>query len=1422
MLRYSQKERRENKMARIKTDNITDISPVSLKGISISLASPEDIMLWSYAERKGRERGEEGLGEVLFPETINYRTQRPEKQGLFCERIFGPTKDYECACGHYKGKRYAGITCEKCGVEVTTSQVRRERMGYIKLAVPVAHIWFYKVPPSIIATLLDVNKVDLEDVLYYDAYIVTDPGDTPLEKGQILSETEYRESREKFGPNAFTAEMGAPPIKRLLEELYQETTFSDGRRMTNLEKLYIELKTHLKVERSAMKRTRILKKLRIVEAFLNSGNNPAWMILDVLPVIPPDLRPLVPLEGGRYATSDLNDLYRHVISRNNRLKHMIEIRAPEIILRNEKRMLQEAVDALLDNSRRKKPVVGRGGRKLKSLSDILRGKHGRLRRNLLGKRVDYSGRSVIVVGPELKLNQAGLPKEMAVELFKPFIERKLEDSGLAKSSKSARKLLQRRHEGVWEMLEDVTRRHPIWLNRAPTLHRVSVQAFDPVLVEGKAIKIHPLVCTAFNADFDGDQMAVHVPISIEAQAESYYLLYAPHNIMSPAHGKPLAAPSKDMVAGLSYLTKPRRFEGEPVRSFSDWNEALVAHESGLVDLNSPILVMLREDGDPLDTAPGGRFVPVKTTVGRLIFNTILPPELRSKLGYLNETQDKKSIQNLVAHCFRLIGTPGTTELLDSLKDVGFQYATVSALTFGIDDLLIPQSKSKILKAAFEEVEKVNELFMRGELSRAERYQNILDIWTRATEEVKRELSKCMAEDRDGFNPIHLIVTSGARGNMDQVRQLAGMRGLMARPVKKGEIGDLIETPILSSLKEGLSSIEYFISTHGSRKSLSDTALKTANAGHLTRRLVDVAQEVTITEEDCGTVQGRRMTALKEGETVIKPLSERIVGRVAFDDITDPETGELIVAEGQEIDEEAAERIEAAGIDEVTIRSVLYCEAERGLCAKCYGRNLATGRPVEIGEAVGVMAAQSIGEPGTQLTLRTFHTGGVSERIAQQAAHIATFNGKVEFRGLILAGKKKVKSALSRKGVIVLRDETGKREKHYNVPYGSKVFVSDGQSVERGTVLCEWEPYALPILVSKRGRLKLVDVVPNITLRETVEENKVEYVILVSRQRRLYPKAVILDERSGEVLEEVALVHESRLAGKAIEAIKSDGGELPLVEEGDVIAKVSAGIAKTRDITGGLPRVEELFEARSPADKAVVSEIAGVVSIESLEKGVFKIKIVPKKGEPVSYDIPYGRYLLVGDGESVEAGEPLTTGSIDPHDLLRIRGKEYVQEYLFDQIQEVYRLSGVEIDDKHIEIIVRQMLRKVKIEDPGDTRFLPGDLVDLARVKEENAKVVASGGMPAQHKVVLLGITRAALSTDSFIAAASFQDTTKVLSMAAISGATDDLRGLKENVIVGSIIPAGTGAPRFRQIILEAEREEQESARSEKPAEIEEL
>ncbi|MEO0145428.1 MAG: DNA-directed RNA polymerase subunit beta' [candidate division WOR-3 bacterium] len=1406
-------------MARIKTDNITDISPISLKGISISLASPEDIMLWSYAERKGRERGEEGLGEVEFPETINYRTQRPEKGGLFCERIFGPTKDYECACGHYKGKRYAGITCEKCGVEVTTSQVRRERMGYVKLAVPVAHIWFYKVPPSIIATLLDVNKLDLEDVLYYDAYIVTDPGDTPLEKCQILSESEYQEKRDEFGPGSFVAEMGAPPIKKLLDELFQETTSPDGGRKTNLENLYLELQTYLKVERSALKRARLLKKLRIVEAFINSGNNPAWMILEVLPVIPPDLRPLVPLEGGRYATSDLNDLYRHVISRNNRLKHMMDIRAPEIILRNEKRMLQEAVDALLDNSRRKKPVTGRGGRKLKSLSDILRGKHGRLRRNLLGKRVDYSGRSVIVVGPDLKLNQAGLPKEMAVELFKPFIERKLEDSGLAKSSKSARKLLQKRHEGVWEMLEDVTRRHPIWLNRAPTLHRVSVQAFDPVLVEGKAITIHPLVCNAFNADFDGDQMAVHVPISLEAQAESYYLLYAPHNIMSPAHGKPLAAPTKDMVAGLSYLTKAKGFDGEPTRSFSDWQEALSAYDAKIVGLTSPIMVMLKAEGDPLDTAPGGRFVPVKTTVGRLIFNSILPRDMRAAVGYINETQDKKSIQNLVSKCFKILGTVGTTELLDNLKDAGFLYATISALTFGIDDLLIPSSKSKIIKKAFDEVERVNALFREGELSRAERYQNILDIWTRTTEEVKRELSRCMAEDREGFNPIHIIVSSGARGNMDQVRQLAGMRGLMARPVKKGEIGDLIETPILSSLKEGLSSMEYFISTHGSRKSLSDTALKTANAGHLTRRLVDVAQEVTITEHDCGTVQGRRMTALKEGETVIKPLSERIVGRVAFDDIFDPETGELIVREGEEIDEDAAARIESAGIEEVTIRSVLYCEAERGLCAKCYGRNLATGRLVEIGEAVGVMAAQSIGEPGTQLTLRTFHTGGVSERIAQQAAHFAAFAGKVEFRGLILAGKKKARSVLSRKGVIVLRDETGKRERVYRIPYGSKVLVSDGQEVNRGDMLCEWEPYALPILVSKRGRLKLVDVIPNITLRETVEENKVEYVIYVSRQRRLYPKAVILDERTGEVIEEVALVHECRLAGKAIDAVKSgETAELPLVEEGDIIAKVSAGIAKTRDITGGLPRVEELFEARSPADKALVSEIAGVVSIESLEKGVFKIKVVPKEGKPVDYDVPYGRYLLVGDGEAVEAGEPLTTGSIDPHDLLRIRGKEYVQEYLFDQIQEVYRLSSVEIDDKHIEIIVRQMLRKVRIEDPGDTKFLPGDLIDLARVKEENAKIVASGGRPAQHKVVLLGITRAALSTDSFIAAASFQDTTKVLSMAAISGATDELRGLKENVIIGSLIPAGTGAPPFREIVLEAEKAEAEAAEKAIPKE----
>ncbi len=1384
----------------LKVDVIGEISPGDLRAIILKLADPEEIRLWSYAERKGRERGVYGLGEVKSAETVNYRTQRPEPGGLFCERIFGPVKDYECACGAYKGKRYAGIVCEKCGVEVTTSQVRRERMGYINLAVPVAHIWFYKVPPSIIATLLDMTKPDLEDVLYYDAYVVVDPGDTPLKKGQVLTETEYRKALEEYGPRAFRADMGAPPIKELLAEFSKKIRLPNGEEVTVLENTYIELKTALKLERSALKRNKILNKLRIVEAFMNSGNKPEWMILEVLPVIPPDLRPLVPLEGGRYATSDLNDLYRHVITRNNRLRHMMEINAPEIILRNEKRMLQEAVDALLDNSRRKKPLTGRGGRKLKSLSDTLRGKHGRLRRNLLGKRVDYSGRSVIVVGPELKLWQAGIPKEMAVELFRPFIQRKLEDSGLARNIKSARKLLQQRHEGVWEILEEITQHHPIWLNRAPTLHRVSIQAFEPVLIEGKAIQIHPLVCTAFNADFDGDQMAVHVPISLEAQLESYYLLFAPHCIMSPAHGKPLAAPTKDMVAGLNYITKPRGWEREPVRAFSDWTEAVRAHEEGLVGLHDPVLVMLKAEGDPLDLGPGKR-QPVKTTVGRLIFNSYLPPQFRAAVGYINETQDKKTIQKIVSKCFKLFGVPTTTELLDNLKDAGFHYVTVSGLTFGMDDLVDPPNKAKIIKRAFKEIAEIDEKLERGLISKAEHYQNILDIWTRATEEIQREVQEQMAKDKEGFNPIYLMVSSGARGNMDQVRQLAGIRGLMARPARKGEIGDLIETPVLSSLKEGLTALEYFISTHGSRKSLSDTALKTANAGHLTRRLVDVAQEVTVTMEDCGTVQGRRVRALKDGDVVVKPLKERIVGRIAFEDIVHPETGEVIVKEGEEIDEEAAEKIEAAGIEEVTIRSVLYCEAERGVCAKCYGRNLATGRLVELGEAVGVMAAQSIGEPGTQLTLRTFHTGGVSERIAVKNTHEAHFNGVVHYKGLILTEHN---VALSRKGKLVLEDPTGKRApKEYDVPYGATVLVKDGQEVKKGETLCRWEPYALPILVSRRGRLRLVDLIPDITLKETVMASKVEYLVLVSRQRKLYPKAVIEDPETGEVLEEVPLVHECRLAGKGVDAVKAKSDdELPIVEPGDVIARVPVGVAKTKDITGGLPRVEELFEARSPKDKAIVSEIDGVVKIESLEKGVFKIKVIPDEGTPVTYEIPYGKYLLVGDGERVEAGEPLTSGNIDPHDLLRIKGKEYVQEYLFDQIQEVYKLSGVDIDDKHIEIIVRQMLRKVRIEDPGDTKFLPGDLVDIYEVKKANAEAIAKGGKPARFKITLLGITRAALSTDSFIAAASFQNTTKVLAMAAIAGKRDELRGLKENIIVGSLIPAGTGAPHIRRITLE--------------------
>ncbi len=1390
----------------ISMKELSKVPPSQLEYILIRLADPETIVKWSYAEQKGREMGVYGAGEVLTAETINYRTQKPEPGGLFCERIFGPVKDYECACGKYKGKKYAGVVCEKCGVEVTSSTVRRQRMGYIRLAVPVAHIWFYKIPPSVIGTLLDLTRAQVEDILYYDAYLVLDPKEVPdIKKGEVLTESRYRELIEEYGEGSFEAEMGAPAIKKLLMEFSEKN--EEGK--TKLELLSIDLKSKLRIERSALIRKKILNKLKIIDAFINSGVKPEWMILDVIPVIPPDLRPLVPLDGGRYASSDLNDLYRRVITRNNRLKDMMRLQAPEVIIRNEKRMLQEAVDALFDNARRKKPVVGRGNRKLKSLSDNLRGKKGLLRRNLLGKRVDYSGRSVIVVGPDLKMHQTGIPKEIAAELWRPFIERKLEERNIG-DRKDRRTLLRKRSPEVWEVLEEVVKHHPVWLNRAPTLHRPSIQAFEPVLVEEKAIKLHPMVCTAYNADFDGDQMAIFLPISPEAQMETYMLMMSPHNILSPAHGKPLATATQDMVIGVNYITKVRsdfdKKKDNEIRRFSTIDEALKAWEMGIIDLHDPIMVPISKEGDPL--VHSDNYELVRTTVGRIIFNQILRPEVREKLGFINEELNKKAIANIVLETHRLVGAWETAAFLDDLKDLGFKYASVSGVTFGIDDLIIPPDKDKIIEKAFKEVEKLDRKLKKGQISRAEHYQQVLDIWTRASDELKNRLVEVISKDKDGFNPIYMMVFSGARGSIDQMKQLAAMRGLMARPSRKGEIGDLIEIPVISSLKEGLKMMEYFISTHGARKGLSDTALKTASAGYLTRRLVDVAQDVTVTMEDCGTFRGRVIRIEREADGTRKDIRKKIVGRIAAQDVIDPVTGETLVAAGEEITEEIADRIQNSNVEEVSVRSVLYCEAEFGVCAKCYGRNLATGKLVDVGEAVGIIAAQSIGEPGTQLTLRTFHTGGIAERVTEEADIKAPFDGVVRYDRIQFIDKGDHKLVISKKGSIRVE---GKTVRTYKIPFGAHLYVEDGQKVKKGQVLVEWEPYSLPILATRSGVIRFEDLIPGITLKEEVEGGKVEYIVEVSKPRKLYPKAVILDKETGEVLEEIPLVHECHLTLSAYEKFQKQlAGEDPEVEAGEVIAKVPKATAKTKDITGGLPKVEDIFEARVPSDKAILSEINGTVRILGLEKGVFKLEVVSPDGKTVRrYDIPYGKYLLVNDGEWVEAGEPLTDGEIDPHDLLRIKGKEYVQEYIFEKVQGVYELSGVEINDKHIEIIVRQMLRKVRIENSGSTKLFEGDIVDFDVVKRENEMVRAAGGRPATFRPVLLGITRAALSTDSFISAASFQETTKVLAMASIRGKKDTLRGLKENVIIGGIIPAGTGRRDLRDVILEVEKEEKE-------------
>jgi len=1348
-------------------------NPNSFSAVKIQLASPEKIREWSH-------------GEVTKPETINYRSFKPEMDGLFCERIFGPVKDWECHCGKYKRMRYRGVVCDRCGVEVTQSKVRRERMGHIELAVPVSHIWYFKSIPSRIGYLLDLSIRDLERVIYYESYIVIDPGDAPVRKKELLEEDQVLELKEQ-GYN-FVAEMGAGAIRKLLAEI-------------DIEELSLELRAQVRMETSMQRKQEALKRLKVVEAFRVSGNRPEWMILEVIPVIPPDLRPLIPLDGGRFATSDLNDLYRRVINRNNRLKKLIGIKAPDVILRNEKRMLQEAVDALLDNGRRSRAVKGDGNRALKSLSDLLRGKQGRFRQNLLGKRVDYSGRSVIVVGPELKLHQCGLPKSMALELFKPFIIRRLEEKGYAQTVKSAKKLVERERPEVWDVLEEVIKDHCVLLNRAPTLHRLGIQAFEPVLVEGKAIKIHPLVCAAFNADFDGDQMAVHVPLSFEAQIEARVLMLSTNNLLRPADGKPIVVEKpQDIVLGCYYLTKllkkDTRGEG---RVFSSEEEASMAYEYGYIGLHTPI--NLRYNGEI-----------IKTSVGRIIFNNILPEDLR----FVNETVDRKKLQDITAYIYRKYGNTKTGEFVDELKDLGYYYATRSGLTVGVDDIVVPASKREMLEKANANAEEVWGKYLRGIITDSERYNQIIDVWSHITADVSEALFEELKNDQDGFNPVFMMVDSGARGSMDQISQLGGMRGLMMKPRRKiiGAIGEIIETPITSNFKEGLSVLEYFISTHGARKGLADTALKTAEAGYLTRRMVDVAQDTVITEEDCGTILGIDIEALKEGEEIVEPLSERILGRVALNDVEDPVTGEILVKAGEEIDEGAAARIADAGVERVRIRSVLTCESRYGVCAKCYGRNLATGRMVEVGEAVGVIAAQSIGEPGTQLTLRTFHIGGTAGAgVAEQARIEVKRAGKVRYKDIDYVDQGSNRIVVGRHGELELLDDQDRVRGRYTVPHGAELLVKDGDEVSGGSIICRWDPYNIVIVTDHDGIIRFVDIKEGVTVREELDETTSlkQRVIVEDRNRTLSPHIEILNPE-GERLRYYSIPVGARL-------MVADGQR---VKAGDVLVKIPREARKTRDITGGLPRVAELFEARRPKEPAVVTEIDGIVRFGGFVRGSREVIVTnyDDEGNIVDerkYLIPYGKHLRVHEGDRVRAGDKLSEGPVNPHDILRILGAHKVQEYLVNEIQEVYRLQGVKINDKHIEVIVRQMLQKVKVVDPGDTNFLEGEQVDKFRFAEENRKVLEVGGEPATFQPILLGITKASLTTESFISAASFQETTRVLTEAAVQGKTDYLRGLKENVAIGRLIPAGTGSKYYRDVSIEPL--DLEEGLPEKPGEV---
>jgi DNA-directed RNA polymerase subunit beta' len=1385
--------------------------------IQLRIAAPEEIRSWSY-------------GEVTKPETINYRSFKPERDGLFCERIFGPVKDWECHCGKFKRIRFRGHICDKCGVEVTLSKVRRERMGHIELAVPVAHIWFFKTLPSQMGYLLGMTLRDLEKVIYYANYVVTNPGAQDLEYEQLLDEDEYYELRVKAreeGDDIFRAEIGAEAIRTLLRRLDSSDRMGkepnkDGR---GLDRLAEQLRYEVATETSQHRKKQKLKRLKVVDAFRNSGsspetrNKPEWMIMEVVPVIPPDLRPLVPLDGGRFATSDLNDLYRRVINRNNRLKKLMEMRAPEVILRNEKRMLQEAVDALFDNGRRSKAIRGRGKRPLKSLSDMLKGKQGRFRQNLLGKRVDYSGRSVIVVGPELKLHQCGLPKAMAVELFKPFIIHELEKRGEAETVKRAKKIVERDDPKVYEVLEHIIRDHPVLLNRAPTLHRLGIQAFEPVLVEGKAIRIHPLVCAAFNADFDGDQMAVHVPLSFEAQLEARVLMLSSNNILLPSNGRPVASPTQDMVIGSYYLTKPplavgdleeqlaqpkltRERKDEATKRldrtyanaprYGRFAEAEAAIALGQVEHQTPcwFWVEKRRLAGETEDAESRRGRWIRTTVGRVIFNSVVP----EALGFWNMTMGKKELGDIIFKAYTDVGLKPTTEFLDALKDFGFRYATLAGISVGLVDLEIPSEKAQILNDADEEVARFTRAYQNGVISNGERYNKVIDTWTHANNDVADAMVRRLERSAGGFNPVIMMMNSGARGNRDQMRQLAGMRGLMAKPQKKltGGIGEIIESPIKSNFREGLTVLEYFISTHGARKGLADTALKTADAGYLTRRLVDVAQDVTVTEEDCGTVLGIEMAALKEGEDIIEPLKDRIVGNVALEDVYDPIDGELIVESGELIDEEAAESIEDAGIQTVRIRSVLTCEARRGICRMCYGRNLATMNMVDIGEAVGILAAQSIGEPGTQLTLRTFHIGGTAARIAAQTQRKSKVDGTVGFeRVTFVETPQGERIVTSREGEIVLRTREGTVRSRLAVPYGASLAVDNDQQVEAGDLLFSWDPYSEPIVADYGGRVRFVDIVEEITVREELDEStgRRQFMIIEDRDKKLHPMIQILEEKKDKKLREFIVPVGAQLTVR-------DGD---VVQPGATLAKISREVYKTRDITGGLPRVAELFEARRPKDPAVITEIDGQVKFGDIKRGKREIIVEPDEGEPRVYEVPVGKHLRVHEADNVRAGDRLSEGPVNPHDILRIKGPRAVQEYLLNEVQEVYRLQGVKINDKHIGAIVRQMLQKVRIADPGDSEYLEGEHVDRMEFRDANQRLIAAGKRPARSEPLLLGITKASLTTQSFVSAASFQETTRVLTDAAVRGARDELAGLKENIIIGHLIPAGSGVYRYSDV-----------------------